>query len=72
MKIVIAPQRRHRDDVPDDWVEQVRTTPGVSDLVQSMSGRITVEATEDAVERLRLQLGETCHIERVILHNKQD
>lgn len=72
MKIVIAPRRMHRDSLPEDWVEQVRTTPGVSTLVQSSFERITAEATEPAVETLRSRLGETCHIEEIIVHRKQD
>ena len=72
MKIVIAPKRSSRDSVPEDWIETVRGTPGVSELVQSSFGRVTVEATGDALEGLRSRLGESFHVEEVVLHGKQD
>ena len=72
MKIVIAPKRSSRDSAPENWIEAVRNTPGVSELVQSSFGRVTVEATGDALELLRSRLGETFHVEEVVTHNKQD
>ena len=72
MKIVIAPKRSSRDSAPENWIEAVRDTPGVSELVQSSFGRVTVEATRDALELLRSRLGETFHVEEVVKYGKQD
>lgn len=72
MKIAISPKRSQRSSVPKDWIERVQNTQGVSDLVQSSFGRITVEASDEAVQTLKTRLGESFHVEKIVIYNKQD
>jgi hypothetical protein len=66
---VIAVKRERRDDVPRDWMATVRATAGVTVMGDASAARLQVRATPDAISRIRDQLSEYLHIERMIPHN---
>lgn len=71
MELVISVRRAHRDDVPEDWVDQVLHIEGVTALGDPLFGRITVSATAEGRAILERAFGETCIIEPVIRHRTQ-
>jgi len=66
---VIAVKRGRRDDVPPDWMETVRGTPGIAVLGDPSEARLQVRATPDAISRIRERLSEYLHIEKMIPHS---
>ena len=66
---VIAVKRGRRDDVPLQWMEIVRGTSGITVIGEASEARLQVRATPDAIARVRDQLSEYLHIERLISHN---
>ena len=66
---VIAVKRGRRDDVPPDWMETVRGTPGIAVLGHPSQARLQVRATPDAISRIRERLSEYLHIEKMIPHS---
>jgi hypothetical protein len=66
---VIAVKRGRRDDVPPDWMETVRATPGIAVMGDPSEARLQVRATPDAIARIRERLSEYLHIEKMIPHS---
>ena len=66
---VIAVKRERRDDVPRDWIATVRGMSGVTVMGDASEARLQVRATPDAISRIRDQLSEFLHIEKLIPHN---
>ncbi|MGI8685034.1 MAG: hypothetical protein ACR2MO_08115 [Acidimicrobiales bacterium] len=64
---VVAVRRSQRGLAPDDWLDRVRTTEGVS-VVGSSSGRAQIRADDLSLARLRSELGSFLHIEPAIAH----
>jgi len=64
---IVAVRRDQRDLVPGDWLERVGSTPGVT-VLGAHGGRARIEADDEAVRRLRDELGRYLHIEPVIDH----
>ncbi|HEX2698736.1 MAG TPA: hypothetical protein VHM89_00845 [Acidimicrobiales bacterium] len=67
---IVAVRRSQRTVAPEDWLDQLRSTEGIS-VVGEMSGRAQISAAGDAVERLRAELGAFLHIEPLIEHLAQ-
>jgi hypothetical protein len=65
---VLAVKRDRRDDVPDDWVDVVRGTSGLTVMGDADPTRLQVRATADAIEQVRNQLSDYLHIEKLIPH----
>lgn len=65
---VIALKRDCRAKAPADWVQLVRSVPGVHLVGSENAPVVRIEATSEAVEQLRDQLGTFCNIEPIILH----
>ena len=68
-RFVVAVKRDCRDTAPDDWLETVRATPGVT-VVGDNPARAQIEATPEALERIVAALGDYLHVEPVILHKR--
>jgi hypothetical protein len=66
---VIAVKRGRRGDAPQDWMETVRGTPGITVMGDASEARLQVRATPDAIARVRDQLSEYLHIEKLISHS---
>jgi hypothetical protein len=66
---VIAVKRGRRDEVPPDWMETVRGMPGIAVMGEASEARLQVRASPDAIARVRDQLSEFLHIEKLISHN---
>ena len=64
-RYVLAVKREKRPDVPRDWVETVRGTPGVVILGDANPARLQIQATPEAIETIRRALGDCIHIEKV-------
>jgi hypothetical protein len=67
---VVAVKRDKRAEVPPDWLDTVRGTPGVTIVGDSNPERVQVNATPQAIEDLRRKLGECCHVEKVVRRQK--
>ena len=68
---VVAVRRDQRDAVPDDWVDRLGATEGIS-VVGSSYGRAQIVATKASLVKVREELGEFLHIEPVIPHYPSD
>lgn len=66
---VIAVKRGRRDDVPPDWIMMVRDISGVTVIGEPSEALLQVRATPEALARVRDQLSEYLHIEKLISHN---
>ena len=66
---VIAVKRERRDDVPRDWIEVVRGTPGVTIMGDASPLRLQVRATSEGIARVRDRLSDYLEIEKVIPHS---
>ena len=64
---VVAVRRDQRAAAPGDWLEQLQRIDGV-ELLGVTAGRAQIEADEQALGRLRSELGRYLHIEPVIRH----
>lgn len=64
---IVAVRRDRRRDAPEDWLDRVRGTEGVS-VTGSSGHRAQVRADEAGVERLRSSLGSYLHIEPSVPH----
>ena len=60
----IAIKRDARDDVPFDWVERLKTLPGLMVPEGARAPRIRVEADPDAIAAVKRLVGAFCHVER--------
>ena len=69
MEFVISLRRAFRETAPEDWPDKIRAMAGVTPLSAPFSGRMTVEASEDARARLERELGEAFIIEPIIRHD---
>jgi hypothetical protein len=67
---VLAVKREERAGVPRDWLEVARGIPGVVILGDANPTRVQIEATPEAIERLRELLSAYIHIEKVIPHER--
>jgi hypothetical protein len=65
---LIALKREARGAAPPDWVRTVRSVPGVRLVGDETRTVLRVEATPDALEQIRRQVGPYCHIEPVVPH----
>ncbi len=66
---LIALKRERRQKAPDDWVEQIRAVPGVRLVGQSQPFMVRIQATPEALEKIHALVGDSCHIEPIILHH---
>jgi hypothetical protein len=66
---VIAVKRDRRDDVPRDWMQVVRGTPGVTVMGDANPQRLQVRASPDGIARVRDQLSDYLQIEKLIPHS---
>ena len=65
---VIAVKRERRDEVPRDWIETVRGTPGVTIVGDANLSRLQVRASPDGIASVRDQLSDYLLIEKLIPH----
>jgi hypothetical protein len=66
---IIAVKRERRSDAPRDWMAVVRSTSGITVVGDASEARLQVRATPEAILRIRDQLSEYLHIEKLIPHN---
>lgn len=66
----IAVKRDKRASVPDDWVERVRHTRGVTIVGLASITRLQVRATPEGIGQIREDLEEFLYIERLIEHRR--
>jgi hypothetical protein len=66
-RYVVAVRRDQRRTAPRDWLEQLARIDGV-ELLGVTAGRAQIEVDEQALGRLRSELGRYLHIEPVIRH----
>ena len=64
---IIAPKREYRDRVVPDWQERLGEIKGVR-VLGGLGTRIHIQATPEAIDRMRQLLGDTHHIEETIRH----
>jgi uncharacterized protein YcgL (UPF0745 family) len=64
---IVAVRRDQRHAVPEDWLERLEATEGVT-VLGATSGRARIEADAEGVRRLRVGLGAYLHIEPIIEH----
>lgn len=64
---VVAIRRSQRQLAPEDWLDRLRSTEGVS-VVGSSSGRAQITADAQALARVRDELGTYLLIEPLIQH----
>ena len=62
---VVAVKREMRSEVPRDWLEIVRGTPGLTVTGHANPERVQVRATRSAIEQVRSRLADYLHIESV-------
>ena len=61
-RYIIAP-RRAGPRPPENWQDRVSKIPGIN-VIGTNEKQVHFEAADDAVEELRRDLGEYCHIEQ--------
>lgn len=61
-RYIIAP-RRNGPSPPENWQDRVTKMPGIT-VVGVNAKQVHFEAADQAVEELRRDLGESCHIEQ--------
>jgi hypothetical protein len=66
---VLAVKRDRRDEVPRDWMQVVRGTPGVTVMGDTNPLRMQVRATPEGIARVRDQLSDYLEIEKLIPHS---
>lgn len=64
----ITVKREYRRSEPDNWKEQIQDT-GIQ-ILPTTSSRLRVRATDEAISRVRLRLGDVLHIEKQIDHHR--
>ena len=69
---VIAVKRGKRNDVPVNWLEQLQDIPGVELQGTPTPERAQIVAGTDALQEVQQTIGEFCHIEPVILHDRSE
>jgi len=67
---VLAVKREKRGCVPDDWINRVRRTAGVTIVGDANQARLQVTATSQGLGELERELAEFVHIEPIILHER--
>ena len=67
---VISVKREMRDRVQADWSTQLQGVPELQITGSANPFRIQVEASDAAIEEVRSRLGDVCHVEPVIRHQK--
>jgi hypothetical protein len=65
---IIAVKRDRRVYAPPDWAKPLQAINGLKICGSGNPFRVQVEASDDAIEEVRRELGELCHIESVIPH----
>ena len=60
----IAVKREARDRVPHDWVERLKSIPGLRVPEGARAPRVRVEAEPDAIAVAKRLVAEFCHVER--------
>ena len=67
---VVGVKREKRSEVPRDWVEIVRGTPGVTVLGECNPTRLQIEAEGESIDEIRRRLAEYVYIERTVPHSR--
>jgi hypothetical protein len=67
---IIAVKRGVRGSEPVDWKEQIGHTSGIQ-ILSTNSSRLQVCASDEIINRIRLQWGHLFHIEKQIVHKPQ-
>jgi hypothetical protein len=65
---VVAVKRQHKNDVPRDWVETVRSIDGVVVQEPVTPQRMLVKASSAAIARVRQRMSEYLLVEELIEH----
>ncbi len=65
---VIAVNRERRSGVPADWIKRLGRIDGVEFQGAGNPYRVQVNASDDAIEKVRQRFGDLCHIEAAIPH----
>jgi hypothetical protein len=66
----LAVKRDKRGLAPDDWIDQVRRTSGVTIVGEASPRRVQITATADGLKSLSQQFSEYVHIEPIIVHER--
>ena len=70
---VVAVKRGKRTSVPDNWIQLVRDTPGVSLCGEPASSvRVQVQATPEAASEISKAMGEFCYVEPYMEYHRLD
>ena len=67
---VLAIKRDKRGSVPEDWINRVRQTAGVTIVGDANPTRLQVTATPGGLGELQRELAEFVYIEPIILHER--
>ena len=66
----VAVKRDKRAEVPDDWVDRVRSTEGVTIMGDANPRRLQIKATDEGIVAIERELADYLYIERLIPHHK--
>lgn len=68
-KYVVALKREQRENAPENWVEILKETAGVTITGgdEKMGRVLVITATPEGLKALKEKLGEYCHIEEPVL-----
>lgn len=69
---LVALRREKRREAPDDWIDLLKKTPGVSVDKSGSKRRIMIQADEDAIKQVMKGFGEYCYVEPLIKHHRSD
>ena len=69
-RYIVAVRREERDRVPMNWVDRLRAIDGVTVLGAANPHRAVVEANAAAAVEIQDAVGEYCHVEEEILHDR--
>ena len=67
---VVAVKRECRDKAPDNWREMIQQLDGVKVIGSGTTRAIRICGPGGTGDNLAAAVGEYCHIEPVILHDK--
>ena len=67
-RYIIAP-RRSGPKPPENWQDEIRKIPGIT-IVGAGPKQVQFEAGGDAVEQLRREFGDSCHIEESVTRGR--
>lgn len=68
-KVIVAPKRECRDQIPANWQEQVSGIKGIR-ILGRQPRQMQIEATAEAVQELHVKLESKFHIELAVRHSK--